>query len=98
MRAFYAALRSADGQAASARVVPEKRDSSAYSPQAIERFYGRLPEPMQLTRIAVAGPATYRVSYRYSGGRTRCNGTALVAVTSREGRTLIRSIRALSGC
>ena len=98
VRAFYGALGAGDGEAASAQVVPEKRSSRAFSPDAISQFYGRLPEPIQLTDVVPLAPGSYRVRYRYSTGRSRCNGGAVVSLTNRGGRDLIRSIRATSGC
>lgn len=98
VRTFYSALRAGDGGSAAAQVVPEKRGSGAFSPAAITRFYGRLPEPLRLTNVESVGGEAYRVHYRYSAGRSRCNGTAVVRVTNRGGRELIRSIEALSGC
>ena len=98
VRAFYGALRAGDGGSAAAQVVPEKRGSGAYSAGAITRFYGRLPEPIQLTDVQPVGGGAYRVRYRYSAGRSRCNGTAVVRTASRDGRDLIRSIEALNGC
>lgn len=98
VRAFYDALGADNGAAASARVVPEKRASAAFSPAAISRFYGRLPEPIRLTQIEALSGGAYRVRYHYSAGRSRCNGGAIVTLTRRDGRDLIRSIRPLSGC
>jgi hypothetical protein len=98
VRAFYGALGTANGPAASSQVIAEKRSKGAFSPGAISRFYGRLPEPIRLTSIAPLGGGSYRVTYRYSAGRSRCNGSAVVKLTNREGRNLIRSIRSLSGC
>jgi hypothetical protein len=98
VRAFYNALGDGNGSAASSRVIPEKRSRGAYSPGAMSRFYGRLPEPIRLTNIAPAGNGTYHVTYRYSAGRSRCNGSAVVRLTDRGGRPLIQSIRSLSGC
>jgi len=98
VRAFYGALRAGDGEAASARIVPEKQASGAFSPDAIARFYGQLPDPIRLTQIVALGRGAYRVSYRYSAGRSRCDGSAVVSLTRRSGRDFIRSIRALSGC
>jgi|GEM_PF-4397587 len=98
VRAFYAALGAGNGGAASAHVVPEKRSSRAFSPDAITHFYGRLPGPLRVTAIAPVGPGAYRVGYRYSTGRSHCTGTAIVTLASRGGQSLIRSIRALSGC
>jgi hypothetical protein len=98
VRAFYGALGAGNGGAASARIVPEKRSSRAYSPEGISRFYGRLREPLRLTGIEPLPRGGYRVSYRYSAGRSRCNGSAIVNLTRRVGREFIRSIQALSGC
>ena len=98
VRAFYAALGTGDGATASAQVIPEKRASRAFSPEAISRFYGRLPEPLRLTEITAISGNAYRVRYRYSAGRSHCDGTAIVRTVSRDGETLIRSIDAQSGC
>lgn len=98
VRAFYIALGEGNGAAASAQIVPEKRSGRAYSPAAISQFYGRLPEPLRLTGIVPLSVGTYRVSYRYSAGRSHCNGSAIVRTTNRSGRNLISSIRSLSGC
>jgi hypothetical protein len=98
VRAFYGALGGGNGAAASSQVIPEKRSSGAFSPGAMSRFYGRLPEPIRLTSVVPLSGGSYRVTYRYSAGRSRCNGSAVVKVTDRGGRSLIRSIRALSGC
>lgn len=98
VRAFYGALGAGNGAAASSQVIPEKRSSGAFSAGAISRFYGRLPEPLKLTGIEPLAGGAYRVTYRYSAGRSRCNGTAVVTLTNRGGRDLIRSIRSLSGC
>jgi hypothetical protein len=98
VRAFYGALGAGNGATASAHIVPEKRSSRAFSPEAISRFYGRLPEPIRLTGIAPAGRGAWRVTYRYSAGRSHCNGSAVVTLTNRGGHDLIRSVRALSGC
>lgn len=98
VREFYSALGDGNGQAASARMIPEKRGVGAFSPAAMTRFYGRLAEPLRLTHVAAAGPGSYRVRYVYSAGRSRCDGSAVVRVTNRGGRDLIRSIRAVNGC
>ena len=97
VRAFYAALGAGNGAAASAHVIPEKRSSGPFSAGAISRFYGRLPEPLRVTSVIPEGSA-YRVTYRYSAGRSHCSGVAIVRLTNSGGRDLIRSIRSLSGC
>lgn len=98
VRAFYGALASGNGAAASSQVVPEKRSGGAYSPGAMSRFYGHLREPIRLTAIVPLSNGAYRVTYHYSAGRSRCNGSAVVRLTKRGGRDLIRSIQALNGC
>ncbi len=98
VRVFYRALGTGNGDLASAQVIPAKRSSRAYSPDAISRFYGRLSETLRLISISALPGDTYRVSYRYAGTGARCNGTATVKVTSTGGRPLIRSITADGGC
>jgi hypothetical protein len=98
VRAFYGALGSGNGAAASSQVIPEKRSSGAYSSGAMSRFYGRLAEPIRLTGIVPLASGAYRVKYHYSAGRSRCNGTAVVRLTKRGERDLIQSIQALNGC
>lgn len=98
LRAFYRALGRGDGEEASAHVVAEKRSSQAFSPQAISRFYGELREPLRLTAIVPLERGRYRVNYQYSAGQLPCDGVAVVSLTSRNGRDLIRSIQALNGC
>jgi hypothetical protein len=97
VRAFYAALCAGNGSSAASQIVPEKRSTGPFSAGAISRFYGRLAEPLRLTSVTPEGSA-YRVTYRYSAGRSRCNGVAVVRVSNRGGRDLISSIRSLSGC
>ncbi len=98
VRGFYEALRAGSGATASNYIVPEKRSSRAYSPEGISRFYGRLREPLQLTGVTELSDSYFQVTYRYSAGRTRCNGRAMVTTTTRGGRTYIRHIKSLSGC
>lgn len=98
VRAFYDALGRGDGETASALVVAEKRSTEAFSPRAISRFYGGLREPLRLTAVTPLDDGAFRVGYRYSAGRSRCDGGAVVSLASQGGRDLIRSIRALSGC
>jgi hypothetical protein len=98
VRAFYGALGAGNGAAASSQVIPEKRSSGAYSPEAMSRFYGRLPEPIRLTRVVPLAGDGYRVTYHYSTGRSHCSGSAIVRLTNRRGRDLIHSIQALNGC
>ncbi len=98
VRTFYNALGAGRGEVASAQVIPEKRSSRAYSADAISRFYGRLPEPLRLTSVSPLPGSAYRVTYRYAAPGSRCNGSAIVRLTSRDSRPLIRSITASNGC
>lgn len=98
VRAFYNALGTGSGDVASAQVIPEKRGSRAYSADAISRFYGRLPDPLRLTSIKPVQGGAYRVTYRYAAPGMRCNGSAIVRLTSGGSRRLIRSITAANGC
>ncbi len=98
VRAFYDALGAGDGATASAQIIPEKRASRAFSPEGLSRFYGALPEPIRITDIVPLARGAYRVSYRYSAGRSRCDGRAIVSLTNRGDRDFIRSIKALNGC
>lgn len=98
VRTFYNALGTGSGEVASAQVVPQKRSSRAYSADAISRFYGRLPEPLRLTSISPVQGGAYRVTYRYAAPGLRCNGSAIVRLTSGGTRPLIRSITAANGC
>ncbi|WP_129586433.1 hypothetical protein [Sphingomonas montana] len=98
IRTFYGALGGGDGRTASAQMIPEKRTSRSFAPEALSRFYGQLAEPIRLTRIVPLAGNTYQVSYRYAAGRSRCRGSAVIRLANRDGRTLIRSIDALDGC
>ena len=97
VRAFYGALNGGNGAAASSQVIPEKR-WGAYSPGEMSRFYGHLREPIRLTTVRPLPDGAFRVTYHYSAGRSRCDGRAVVRLTKRGGRSLIRSIQALNGC
>jgi hypothetical protein len=98
VRAFYHALGAGNGSVASAQIIPEKRSSRAFSPEAISRFYGGLAEPLRLMQVVPLAPGVFRVSYRYSAGRSRCDGSAVVRLANRGDRDFVRSIDALNGC
>lgn len=98
VRTFYNALGTGSGDVASAQVIPQKRSSRAYSADAISRFYGRLRDPLRLTSITPLQSGAYRVTYRYAAPGLRCNGSAIVRLTSGGTRPLIRSIDATNGC
>ncbi|MGO7171857.1 hypothetical protein [Rhizobium leguminosarum] len=77
MTAFYSALAAADGETASALVVPEKRCKGPFNEASIHAFYGAMSQPFKLTGTALRGDDGVRVSYEYvtNDGR-RCQGRA----------------------
>ena len=97
--AFYRALSSADGESASAFVVPEKRGSGAFNEQNISKFFGNMRQPLQLTELRLMNGELFKVRYRYetSNGQI-CDGYAEVLTTNQYGRTFIKRIKALNGC
>ena len=99
VRAFYLALGAGNGYEANRLIIPEKRVSGPFAPDAITKFYGTLSEPLQLIDVVPVGSDEYRVRYGYTapGGR-RCDGTSLVRTTNISGIYLIASIRAVGGC
>lgn len=98
VRAFYAAVGRADGAAASALVVPEKRARGPYAADEITRFYGSLAVPLAVASVERRDDGVLvRYGFTTAGGR-RCDGRAVVRVTLRDGRPLIEAIRALDGC
>ncbi|TAU88457.1 hypothetical protein ELI41_07680 [Rhizobium leguminosarum] len=97
--AFYSALAAADGETASALVVPEKRGKGPFNEASIHAFYGAMSQPLQLTGTVLRGNDDVRVSYQYvtNDGR-RCKGRADVQTTYVFGKTLVSRIKALDGC
>jgi hypothetical protein len=99
VQAFYMALGAASGEEASKFVVPDKRSSGVFSPNAITNFYSKLIVPMTLLDVRAVGSNEYRVRYSYVAPTTgRCNGEALVRTIKLDGLNLIESIRAISEC
>jgi hypothetical protein len=98
VRAFYEALGAGQGAAASAMVVPEKREKPAFSPTAMTRFYSSLRQPIRLIDISGRGSGAYIVHYRYGTSTRACDGRAFVAITIRGGQNFIQSISPLNGC
>ncbi|WP_246621874.1 hypothetical protein [Rhizobium laguerreae] len=46
--AFYSALATADGETASALVVPEKRGQGPFNEASIHTFFGAMSQPLKL--------------------------------------------------
>jgi len=55
---FYSALEKADGNLAATYVVPAKRNSDAFLPANITRFYSTLAKPLRLTAVDALGADT----------------------------------------
>lgn len=98
IEAFYAALRTGDGNLASTFVVPEKTRKGPFSPQALTEFYGSLSEPIALNDVHSVGGSQFSVRYRFQNGKKACDGSAIVTMTRRGDRDFIQAIRAGSGC
>jgi hypothetical protein len=96
--AFYAALGSGDGEAASRTVVPEKRGEGPLSAARITRYFGGLARPLQTQSIARLEANLFDVRYSYGIGRRNCTGSARVTLTSRGDATYIESIAAKESC
>ncbi len=97
--AFYNALSNADGAAAAALVVPEKRGIGAFNENSIHTFFAALAIPLSLESVSRKGPDKVAASYVYTRSNgSVCKGRAEVSTTYKFGKTLIGKIRALNGC
>ena len=91
---FYKALRAADGNAAAALVVPEKRGIGSFNERNISSFYGGLKEPLMVESIELVGGDAVQVKYSYRFTKTQCAGIATVSTEYLMGNTLIKGIKA----
>ncbi|NTI41426.1 hypothetical protein [Rhizobium rhizogenes] len=97
--AFYSALAAADGESASALVVPEKRGKGPFNENSIHMFFGSMSKPLRLTGTVLRDNDDVRVSYEYETNQgKRCHGHADVQTVYTYGKTLISRIKALDGC
>jgi hypothetical protein len=97
--AFYEALGRADGAAASALVIPEKRDHGPFSALEITNYYSRLSEPLRLLAVSRFDDRSAHARYRYrSASGTVCDGEAIVTLRKVGEASLIESVRALKKC
>ncbi|MBB5574144.1 MULTISPECIES: hypothetical protein [Rhizobium] len=96
--AFYSALSAADGERASALVVPEKRGKGPFNERSIQDYFGDMSMPLTLRSVTRSNDEV-RVAYDYvtNAGRT-CHGRAVVQTVFVYGKTLISRIKALDGC
>lgn len=91
---FYKALRAADGNAAAALVVPEKRGIGSFNERNISSFYGGLKEPLTVESIELVSGDAVQVKHSYRFTKTRCAGIATVSTEYLMGNTLIKGIKA----
>ena len=97
--AFYSALSVADGERASALVVPEKRGKGPFNEQSIQSFFGNMSSPLRLDSTKLESENLVGVTYDYVTLEKRtCRGRAQVTTTYEYGKTLIARIKALDGC
>lgn len=91
---FYKALSAADGNTASALVIPKKQGIGPFNEKNIYSFYGSMQEPLSLQSIQRVDTDTVHVTYTYRATKTQCVGEALVTTEYMMGHALIKSIKA----
>ena len=91
---FYKALSQADGNAASALVVPEKRGIGPFNEKNISSFFGSMIEPLTVQSIERTSKDTVQIRYTYRVTKTQCVGIANVRTEYVLGNTLIQGIKA----
>jgi hypothetical protein len=95
VRMFYAALSEADGTAAAALMVPEKRGRGNFNPAAMTRFFSSLRQPLTVRSIVALDDDTVAVAYDFVGPNGQaCDTVATVRTVHSAGMTLIQSISA----
>jgi hypothetical protein len=95
VRAFYTALSRADGDSASALVIPEKRDTGSFNPASIAQFYSSLREPLKILSVESVANDTVRVKYRFiRPNGSSCLADSTVTTVFMNGQTLIQRISA----
>jgi hypothetical protein len=95
VRAFYTALSRADGNSASAMVIPEKRNSGSFNPTNLGQFYSSLREPLKILSVESVSNDVVRVTYRFvRPNGSACLADATVTTVVMNGQTLIQRISA----
>jgi hypothetical protein len=93
--AFYTALSAANGNAAAALVVPEKRGTGPFNEANITAFYSSLRAPLRIVSTARVGDDMVGVRYRFTRANgSVCSGNATVNTVFMGGKTLIKGISA----
>lgn len=98
VEAFYLALGAGDGITAASFIIPEKAEKGPLSAAELSRFYSALRKPLELIGVTQISMDEFLASYTFVGGKSACNGKAIVQTEIRDGRAFIRSIKALNGC
>ncbi len=98
IKGFYAALHDGNGELANGFVIPEKRNKGSYNILQMNRFYGELSRPVQLTSIKGQTNNSYLVTFDYAAGTNYCDGKAIVHTKNISGRPMISSIVPISKC
>lgn len=98
VKAFYLALGAGDGETAAAFVIPEKTRKGPFSATELSGFYGALRKPLELIGVTKISEREFLARYTFTAGKNTCDGKALVRTEMRDGRSYIRSIKALNGC
>jgi hypothetical protein len=96
VRAFYAALSQADGLAAAALIVPEKRGPRKLGdPTEMTKFWSSLRQRLVVQRIEALSDDVVTVTYNFIGPSGKaCDTTATVKTIRSGGTTFIQSISA----
>lgn len=96
--AFYNAMGSGDGAAASELIVPEKRLKGNFTAESLSKLHSMLVGDFNLVEVRQGGPSIYLVHYKYETSGTSCDGHSIVYTVNRNGSHLIQRIKALNGC
>jgi hypothetical protein len=94
VRAFYAALSRADGVAAIALMIPEKRGTKNFDPAETRKFWSDVRQ-FEIQSIEAPTDDTIVVTYKYTGPKgNACGAIATLKTVRRGDSTLIESISA----
>jgi hypothetical protein len=91
---FYGALSNANGETASAMVIPEKRGIGPFNEKNIASFYGAMKIPLEVKSVNRTGENSVEVRYTYTYTKSQCNGVASIETEYFMENTLIKKIKA----
>jgi hypothetical protein len=94
VRAFYAAISRADGVAAVALMIPEKRGTKSFDPAETTKFWSDVRQ-FEVQSIDALADDSIVVTYKYTGPKANpCAAIARIKTVRRGDSTLIESISA----